>query len=296
MKAPAINLEALVKAQAPRNPRTGRPMRRRRRAPPLMRPIKARRVDEIVYRRQLLTVSQALEEMTQARLIPALQRLEPQYLRDSAATELQEVFGSLRAQVIELDKFARVRAEQMVGRVDQAHARRYFEEVRRVAGVDLAGIVSQERLKQVLEIKVQENVNLITSIPEQYFARLETLVMENVVTGATSAASLQSQIQALYGVTDNRARFIARDQTAKLNSAINTERNVASGIESYIWFTSRDSNVRPSHERLDTKIFHYGARVGSKGHPGPTGHPGEDYNCRCVPRSIVPGFPVPDIS
>ncbi len=43
----------------------------------------------------------------------------------------------------------------------------------------------------------------------------------------------------------------------------------------YIWRTRGDGKVRPSHAANDGKIFAWDD-------PPPTGHPGEDYNCRCT--------------
>jgi hypothetical protein len=42
----------------------------------------------------------------------------------------------------------------------------------------------------------------------------------------------------------------------------------------YIWRTQGDGKVRPEHAANDGKIFAWD-------HPPPTGHPGEDYGCRC---------------
>lgn len=43
----------------------------------------------------------------------------------------------------------------------------------------------------------------------------------------------------------------------------------------YIWRTRGDGKVRPSHAANDGKIFAWDD-------PPPTGHPGEDYGCRCT--------------
>ncbi len=42
----------------------------------------------------------------------------------------------------------------------------------------------------------------------------------------------------------------------------------------YIWHTQDDRKVRPAHARNDERIFQWD-------NPPPTGHPGEDFNCRC---------------
>jgi hypothetical protein len=45
--------------------------------------------------------------------------------------------------------------------------------------------------------------------------------------------------------------------------------------ERYVWETRGDAKVRLSHRRNDGKIFRWDT-------PPPTGHPGQDYNCRCL--------------
>ncbi|MEM7191585.1 MAG: phage minor head protein, partial [Pseudomonadota bacterium] len=49
----------------------------------------------------------------------------------------------------------------------------------------------------------------------------------------------------------------------------------------YIWRTRGDAKVRPSHAENDGKIFAWD-------NPPPTGHPGEDYGCRCTAIAYVP--------
>jgi len=43
----------------------------------------------------------------------------------------------------------------------------------------------------------------------------------------------------------------------------------------YVWETRGDAKVRLSHRRNEGKIFRWDT-------PPPTGHPGQDYNCRCL--------------
>ena len=51
----------------------------------------------------------------------------------------------------------------------------------------------------------------------------------------------------------------------------------------YIWRTRGDGKVRPSHAANDGKIFAWDD-------PPPTGHPGEDYGCRCTAEPFVPAL------
>lgn len=51
----------------------------------------------------------------------------------------------------------------------------------------------------------------------------------------------------------------------------------------YIWRTQGDANVRPSHTANDGHIFAWD-------NPPPTGHPGEDFGCRCTAEPYEPAF------
>lgn len=49
----------------------------------------------------------------------------------------------------------------------------------------------------------------------------------------------------------------------------------------YIWRTRGDDKVRPSHAANNGQIFAWDD-------PPPTGHPGEDYGCRCTAEPYPP--------
>jgi SPP1 gp7 family putative phage head morphogenesis protein len=85
-------------------------------------------------------------------------------------------------------------------------------------------------------------------------------------------------------VTDSRARLIARDQTAKLNGELTQIRQQDLGVESYVWRTVGDERVRDTHEENDGQTFAWSDP------PAETGHPGEDYQCRCWAEPILPEF------
>ncbi len=51
----------------------------------------------------------------------------------------------------------------------------------------------------------------------------------------------------------------------------------------YIWRTRGDEKVRPSHAANNGKVFSWDS-------PPPTGHPGDDYGCRCTAEPYQPDF------
>lgn len=98
--------------------------------------------------------------------------------------------------------------------------------------------------------------------------------------------SLKKKLIARGDVSESRAELIARDQTLKTNAAINGARQESAGISKYIWSTSRDERVRGNPNGLwpDAAISHYDLenKIFSWDDPPEPGHPGEDYQCRCI--------------
>jgi len=92
---------------------------------------------------------------------------------------------------------------------------------------------------------------------------------------------LQAMLLERADVSVSRAELIARDQTLKLLGQINEERQTAAGVESYEWSTSNDERVRDEHQILE------GTTQSWDSAPEP-GHPGEDFQCRCVAVPIIP--------
>lgn len=138
---------------------------------------------------------------------------------------------------------------------------------------------SQQKTRTLVEQQIANNVQLIKSIPEQYFDRIADDIYENVTTAQrweVLADKLYNTLDDDLDITRNRANLIARDQTAKMNSAFNEDRQTSIGITHYQWQTAGDERVRETHAANDGEVFAWDDP------PAETGHPGEDVNCRCV--------------
>lgn len=181
-------------------------------------------------------------------------------------------------------------------RVDRSNA----AEFQRVIGVDVASLGSSVGHK--LDAFRTENVDLISSIPEQMLGEVSDAVEAAWSTG-TRVEDLADLIQKRFDVTESRADLIARDQTLKLNSQLASTRAQASGITRARWCISNDERVRgnpaglypnpsktgkarPDHFHLDGQEYEVG--VGLVVSPdGRVCEPGEDYQCRCTAEFIL---------
>ena len=125
---------------------------------------------------------------------------------------------------------------------------------------------------------IDYNTSLIKSIPTQYIGKVEYAIRNGVMAG-TAPSEIAKKIKRLSGVTSYRAKFIARDQVSKANGDLTQYRQLDLGIKEYEWVDSNDERVRPTHAANDGKIFKWSEP------PANTGHPGHDYQCRCIARA-----------
>ena len=133
---------------------------------------------------------------------------------------------------------------------------------------------------------IAENTRLIKSIPEQYLGDVEGIIRRGVAQGLSSR-DLAKQIESRFDVSERRAKVIARDQISKANSQLTEHRQKDLGVTEYIWESSDDARVRPSHNAADGKRYKWSET------PKVTGgyHPGQDILCRCWARSVWPDTP-----
>ncbi len=150
------------------------------------------------------------------------------------------------------------------------------EKIARV-GVSLSAPATAIRQKWT-----KANVDLIRSIDKRYFDDITKIVREGLESGR-STKSIRAALQQRYQVSRSRAQLIARDQIAKLNGQITEHRQRKAGITEYVWSTVGDEHVRPTHKAHDGKTYKWSDP------PANTGHPGEDFQCRCSALPVLPG-------
>lgn len=146
---------------------------------------------------------------------------------------------------------------------------------------------------------LRENIELITSIPEQYFDRLESdldgwlrqgLTHEEVARRIEEGYLSPGGEESALGKASRRAELIAVDQIGKWHARLDELRNKDLGVEEYIWRTAQDERVRgpggkypravPSHRAREGKRFRWDTPPAEgKG----DGHPGRPI--RCFPAS-----------
>ena len=146
-------------------------------------------------------------------------------------------------------------------------------------------------MRDTLKATLQQNVELIKSIPQQYLKNVQGDVMRSIQAGR-DMGPLAKQLQAQYGVTKRRAAFIARSQNNLATGAMDRARKLELGLTKSKWRHSRaGKEPRPTHLANDGKLYDT-AKGWYDPDPKVRRHifPGELINCRCQSITVVPGF------
>ena len=144
-----------------------------------------------------------------------------------------------------------------------------------------------EFYREALGRWVEQNVNLISTIPKKSLGQMQNIVLDGFRNGESTKSIIQ-KIQKAYGDSKSHARLIARDQIAKLNGQITQKQQEDAGVEEYEWSDSGDGRVRDSHK----KRFRWSDPPIVDAKTGRRCHPGQDYQCRCV---ALPVFDIDNI-
>lgn len=139
-----------------------------------------------------------------------------------------------------------------------------------------------------------ENVQLIQSLARDELGRFESMAAEGREKG-WSRDRLFQEIEERFDVTSSKARLLGRDQTLKLAADINHERQEAAGVTQYVWRSTKDSLTRGNPDGFNPKGLHWqldGLTFEWANPPvisldGRRGHPGEDYQCRCIAEPVI---------
>lgn len=140
-------------------------------------------------------------------------------------------------------------------------------------------------VRDAFNASLAENVGLIKSIPEKYLQQVEGSVMRSYSTGR-DLESMVKELKAIYPGAAHRAELIARDQSNKANAVVNRARQLELGITEAIWMHSHaGKNPRPDHVAANGKRYNIaeGCKIS-----GEYIQPGEEINCRCTSRPILP--------
>ena len=162
------------------------------------------------------------------------------------------------------------------------HRDRLIQTFRASLGVDIRGVLAEGEIDSLMSVWREENVRLVRTIPPRLHDKLLQRVSATFADAPFDRQALQTVLRNEFGSSGYNLRRLTRDQTQKQIHNLTQARHRQMGIEEYRWSTSEDERVRETHEANNGKVFRWDTP------PPVTGHPGNDVQCRCNERPIIP--------
>jgi SPP1 gp7 family putative phage head morphogenesis protein len=230
-----------------------------------------------------------MREITKAYARREDEFLPDEVVKDASATAwLKSVIGSFfRKWQKRFDVMAEKRASWLTEQTEKASIKQIQKMLKDIGFT--VEFKNSHFVNNVLTAAFEENVALIKSIPTEMHDKVLGIVMRGVQAG-NDQHFIATELQKQFGITERRARMIARDQTNKANSAISRARSAEAGIEYGFWqHRSGSKKPRPTHVKMQGKRFKlteglYDSAVDRYVLPG------MEINCLCSYRADLSSF------
>jgi len=207
----------------------------------------------------------------------------PDGVLDSVQAEALRLLLGKYAEAVE--PWAKATAGRMVAEI-AIKERKAWAEHARLMGRELRREIMEAPTGQVMREALAEQVKLIKSLPTEAAERVHRLAIEGIQNG-TRSSEIAKEIMRSGEVTAGRANMIARTAVSTTSTLLTEARSVHAGSEGYIWRTADDSDVRPSHARMEGKFVRWDDPPTLDGYKA---HAGCSANCRCYPETVLPDY------
>lgn len=256
-----------------------------------LKAVHANRGIEARYRKQLKRLVDDMHASYEYWLTAAYRKEPPRMAEVVEQAQDASPTGYVTRVLAELGKRWILRFEENAPKIADSYVRDMFKasdsafmQALRDAGFTVAFKLTPP-VRDALNASIGANIALIQSIPEQYATQIEGAVMRSYSAGR-DLQTMVKDIQAVYPTTAKRAILIARDQSNKANAVVNRARQMELGITDAIWMHSHGGKEpRPDHVAANGKQYKIaqGCLISGK-----YIQPGEEINCRCTSRPILP--------
>lgn len=255
------------------------------------RPVWSNTGTEMRYRRKLKSLIKEMAESVEYWAASARRKNEPVMAQDDTPSQ------AAQEEIREVSDRWKKRFDEMAPRVAASFLKSQFSSTDSAMRQALkeAGWSVEFRMTKAMqdafEASLAENVGLIRSIAAEYLQEVEGIVMRNYASGRNLKA-MAEEIRSRYHVASNRAVLISRDQSNKANAVVQRARQKELGITEAVWMHSHAGKTpRPTHLAMDGKRYDIDKGLWDSAVQKWI-FPGEEINCRCVGRSVLPWTPV----
>lgn len=163
-------------------------------------------------------------------------------------------------------------------------------------GITVSPTLTPAQVERVSKEYTQNMQLYIQDFVEKEIVELRKRITEHTLAGVRYESIIE-EIRTSYGVSQRKAKFLARQETNLLSTKMKQVRYQDAGVNEYIWgcvkmpHQAKDApylkgEVRHEHGILEGKTFSWDNPpiVNQKGERK---NPGQDYGCRCFAKPVV---------
>lgn len=251
-----------------------------------LKPIHPNKGIEMAYRRKLRALVEKMKKSVEY-WVGARYRENLSFIaQDGAVNDLQKELSELSRQWLSNFNDGADELSKWFAKKTKSYTDGSMQKILKDSGFTV-DFVMNKSMRTVYQSVIGENVGLIKSIPEKYLGDVQGLVMRSVSLGR-DLEYLTKSLKKSYGITDRRAKLIARDQNNKATAVMTKQRQEDMGLTQAIWRHSRaGKHPRPEHVHADGKKYDIGKGMYLEGE---WVWPGIPINCRCISVPIIPGY------
>lgn len=213
------------------------------------------------------------------------------HVEGASLADERAMMKALREYSKTITPWATKQAAKMLEKVSKSNKLAYKRQSKAM-GAALQSNLAEQNTGDIAMALLHEQVGLIQSIPLEAGIRAQEIAAKNFLEGRRAfpdpdvIEELKQQMGMTTEVAENRARLIARTETARANASFVQARASALGVKGYIWRTTMDGAERESHAEMNGRYVEYSKPP--KLSDGMQGHAGSFPNCRCYQDPVLP--------
>ena len=160
------------------------------------------------------------------------------------------------------------------------HMSKVISQLSYATNVDLSTQMDAGDVQETMEDVVARNVALVRNVSDQTRGRISDIVFRGLQ-NRTPVREVAKEINEAVQLGRKRSLRIAIDQTTKLSTSLDRQRQLQLGMTSFEWRHSGKEHYRPEHKARDGKTFKWSSDVGRNDPPG------QAIFCGCKARGVL---------
>jgi SPP1 gp7 family putative phage head morphogenesis protein len=217
------------------------------------------------------------------------------------AVSLSKSINEMKVQRV-MDRLAQILPEVIAEKLkverilDQSLSKLDAQFKQSVRNITLTPDISDQTRKRIADEWTNNMKIYIKNFTEAEIKKLREEIEKSVLAGERYD-SMVSKIKKSYGVSENKAKFLARQESRLAKTKFEEARYGEVGVREYKWHAVNGSSkhpTRPCHKKLADlsakgKTFRWDQppNTAEPGEAPRYNNPGQDFNCRCTARPVV---------